>query len=104
MEKEKSMQPEKHPLLPRSEKEKQAMINRLKRVEGQIRGLQKMVEDDRYCLDILVQLSAVQAALKKVGLGLMERHTKMCVSHAIKNGDGDEYIEELMRVIQQISK
>ncbi|MGV3488149.1 MAG: metal-sensitive transcriptional regulator [Tuberibacillus sp.] len=98
------MQPEKEPLIPRSEQEKQNLINRLKRVEGQVRGVQKMVEDNRYCLDILIQVSAVQAALKKVSLSLMERHTKMCVKHAIHGGDGDEYIEELMKVIQQVTK
>lgn len=104
MENDNLMQPDKKPIIPRSEQEKQGMINRLKRVEGQIRGLQKMVEEDRYCVDVLIQLSAVQAALKKVGLGLVERHTKMCVSHAIKNGDGDDYIEELMKVFQQFLK
>jgi CsoR family transcriptional regulator, copper-sensing transcriptional repressor len=93
-----------HPLLPRSEQEKQSMINRLKRVEGQVRGIQKMIEDDRYCVDVLIQLSAIQAALKKVGLSLMERHTKMCVSHAIKEGNGDAYIDELMKIVQQFSK
>jgi len=93
-----------HPLMPRNEQEKQSMINRLKRIEGQIRGLQKMVEDDRYCVDILIQMSAVQAALKKVGFSVMERHAKMCVNHAAKEGKGDEYIDELMKVIQQFSK
>lgn len=104
MEKENMLQSEKNPLIPRTQQEKQNIINRLKRVEGQIRGLQKMVEEDRYCVDVLIQVSAVQAALKKVSLSLMERHTKMCVSHAIKKGEGDDYIEELMKVIQQLSK
>ena len=80
------------------------MINRLKRVEGQVRGLQKMIEEDRYCVDVLVQISAVQAALKKVGFALTERHIKMCISSAIKQGHGDDHIEELMKVLQQFSK
>lgn len=104
MESDNRSQTEKKPLVPRSEQEKQGMINRLKRVEGQIRGLQKMIEDDRYCVDVLIQLSAVQAAIKKVGLSLMKRHTKMCVAHAIKDGDGDAYIDELMKIVQQFSK
>ncbi|HET6872394.1 MAG TPA: metal-sensing transcriptional repressor [Sporolactobacillaceae bacterium] len=95
---------EKSPLIPRTDQEKAKMIARLKRIEGQVRGLQKMIEEDRYCVDILVQMSAVQAAIKKVGYALMERHTKMCVSSAIKNGEGDDYIEELMKVVQQFSK
>ncbi|HET7615343.1 MAG TPA: metal-sensing transcriptional repressor [Bacillales bacterium] len=80
------------------------MINRLKRVEGQVRGLQKMIEEDRYCVDVLVQLSAINAALKKVGYSMMERHTKTCVSDAIRSGRGEEHIGELMKVIQQFSK
>ncbi|WP_408011503.1 metal-sensing transcriptional repressor [Pseudalkalibacillus sp. A8] len=84
--------------------EKQAIINRLKRIEGQVRGIQKMVEEDRYCVDVIVQISAINAALRKVGLTLMERHTKSCVSNAIKSGHGNDSIEELMKVIKQFSK
>ncbi|HEU5139974.1 MAG TPA: metal-sensing transcriptional repressor [Bacillales bacterium] len=98
------MQPEKQPVVPRSDTEKQKLTNRLKRIEGQVRGLQKMIEEDRYCVDVLVQMSAINAALKKVGYSLMERHTKTCVSDAIRHGDGDEQIQELMKVIQQFSK
>ncbi len=101
---EMTMQPEKKPYETRSDEEKQLMQNRLKRIEGQIRGLQKMVGEDRYCVDVLVQISAVQAALKKVGYTLLERHTKTCVSQAVKEGEGEHHIEELMKVIQQFSK
>nr|WP_090868190.1 metal-sensing transcriptional repressor [Oceanobacillus limi] len=93
-----------HPTTPRSKDEKQAVINRLKRIEGQVRGIQKMVEEDRYCVDILVQLSAINAALKKVGFSVTERHIKHCVSDAIKSGEGNETIEELMEVMKQFSK
>lgn len=92
------------PAVPRTNNEKEKLINRLKRIEGQVRGLQKMIEDDRYCVDVLVQISAIQAALKKVGFQLMERHTKTCVSSAIQEGHGDHHIDELMKVIQQFSK
>ncbi|MFC7395363.1 metal-sensing transcriptional repressor [Scopulibacillus cellulosilyticus] len=98
------MQPEKQPKIPRSEQEKKQIVNRLKRIEGQVRGLQKMVEDDRYCVDILIQISAIQAALKKAGYSLLERHTKTCVASAIKEGEGEHHIDELMKVIQQFSK
>ncbi len=98
------LHPEKSPAVKRREEEKQKLINRLKRVEGQVRGIQKMVEDDRYCVDVLVQVSAVSAALKKVGYTLLEHHTRGCVSQAVADGEGDEAIEELMKVIQQFSK
>lgn len=94
----------KKPIKPRTNEEKQSVINRLKRIEGQVRGIEKMVDEDRYCVDVLVQISAAQAALKKVGFSLLERHTKHCVSHAIKSGDGDKAIEELMDVVKQFSK
>ncbi|WP_062047069.1 metal-sensitive transcriptional regulator [Bacillus sp. JCM 19034] len=84
--------------------EKTQLLNRLKRIEGQVRGIQKMVEEDRYCVDILIQISAIQAAMKKVSLNLMENHTKHCVKGAIKKGEGDEVISELMEVIEKIVK
>lgn len=93
-----------HPITPRTDTEKQAVINRLKRIEGQVRGIQKMVEEDRYCIDILVQISAINAALKKVGLSVGERHMKHCVSHAVKSGEGNEAIEELIEVMKHFSK
>lgn len=92
------------PVVNRSDEEKKAIVNRLKRIEGQVRGIQKMVEDDRYCIDILVQISAIQAALKKVGLSISERHMKHCVTHAIKTGDGDEAIDELIEVMKHYAK
>ncbi|WP_096440587.1 metal-sensing transcriptional repressor [Alteribacter populi] len=88
----------------RSEEDKEKLVNRLKRIEGQVRGIQRMVEDDRYCVDVLVQLSAINAALKKVGYSLLENHTRGCVADAVQHGDGDEAIEELMKVIQQFSR
>lgn len=88
----------------RTEQEIESIIKRLKRIEGQVRGGQKMVEDNRYCIDILVQISAITAALNKVGLNLLERHVSHCVSKAIREGSGEESIRELMDVIKQFSK
>lgn len=93
-----------HPIVSRTDDEKQAVVNRLKRIEGQVRGIQKMIEEDRYCADILVQISAINAALKKVGFTVAERHTKHCVSHAVKAGEGDAAIDELMGILKQFSK
>ncbi|MGM8365687.1 metal-sensing transcriptional repressor [Virgibacillus sp. W0181] len=92
------------PITPRTESEKQAVVNRLKRIEGQVRGIQKMVEEDRYCIDVLVQISAINAALKKVGFTVAERHMHHCVSHAVKSGDGDDAITELLEVMKHFSK
>ncbi|WP_173916890.1 metal-sensing transcriptional repressor [Halobacillus sp. Marseille-Q1614] len=95
---------DKKPVTPRTNKEKDAVLNRLKRIEGQVRGIQKMVEEERYCVDILIQISAINKALNKVGYNLLERHTHHCVAGAIKDGNGEEAIDELMKVIQQFSK
>jgi len=92
------------PATPRTDAEKKAVVNRLKRIEGQVRGVQNMVEEDRYCIDILVQISAISAALKKVGHEVTERHIKHCVSDAVKTGDGEAAIDELMDVLNQFSK
>ena len=64
-------------------------LARLRRIEGQVRGLQKMVEEDRYCADILGQVSAVQEALRAVGRELMRNHLKHCATRAIRAGEGD---------------
>lgn len=91
-------------LVVRSEKYKKDLITGLKTVEGQIRGIAKMVEDDRYCVDLLVQLAAVKARINKIGMSVIESHTRGCVSRAIKEGKGDEHIEELVDVISKFVK
>jgi len=83
---------------------KQQLLNRLKRVEGQVRGVHQMVENDRYCVDILHQISAVQSAMNKVSLALLEDHTKHCVANAIKGNDGEAAIKELMDVMKTMTK
>ncbi|BBN99491.1 metal-sensing transcriptional repressor [Sporolactobacillus terrae] len=91
---------ERAPRVPRTSDEKHKIINRLRRVEGQVRGVEKMIEDDRYCVDLLIQLSAIQAALRKIGYSVLERHTKSCVAKAIEEGHGDEQINELLNVLK----
>ena len=68
---------------------KDEYLQRLRRVEGQVRGLHRMVEDDKYCIDILTQVSAVTRALESVALGLLEDHLGHCVAQAIAEGGGD---------------
>jgi DNA-binding FrmR family transcriptional regulator len=69
---------------------KTANLKRLRRIEGQVRGLQKMVEDDRYCADILMQISSVQEALRSVGRELMRNHLRHCASEAIRSGSSEQ--------------
>ncbi len=75
------------------------LLRRLRRIEGQVRGLQRMVEEGRYCVDILVQVAAVKAALDAVGLSLLDGHIRGCVQDAIAGGRGDAAVAELMDVI-----
>src|SRR5690606_21303085 len=84
-------------------RDKDALLRRLRRIEGQVRGLQRMVDEDKYCVDILVQIAAVRAALDRVGLMLLKDHTKGCVARAIERHEGDEAVDELMDVISSSS-
>lgn len=83
---------------------KRNVLSRLKSIEGHIKGIMKMVEGERYCIDLLKQLSAVQAALDKVNALLLEGHMKTCVSDAIRNNSGDEVINELMETLKYMRK
>jgi CsoR family transcriptional regulator, copper-sensing transcriptional repressor len=84
---------------------KEDLLRRLKRVEGQVRGMQKMIEEDRYCVDILVQVSAIRSAVHQVGLTILDAHTRGCVVSAFTNQEQvDEKIDELMDVIRQFTK
>lgn len=80
------------------------IISRLKKVEGQVRGIQKMLDEGRYCVEILLQINAAKAGLHKAGLQLLERHTKGCVSKAFKEDRGDVAIQELIEVIEKFIK
>jgi DNA-binding FrmR family transcriptional regulator len=82
---------------------KDALLNRLRRVEGQVRGIQGMVGDDRYCIDVLTQISAVQAALDKVALGLLDDHARHCVMDAGAD-DKAEMTEELMGAVARLMR
>jgi CsoR family transcriptional regulator, copper-sensing transcriptional repressor len=77
--------------------------DRLRRIEGQIRGLQRMVEEDTYCIDILTQVNSAVAALRAVGLGLLDDHVRHCVRESIEEGDGDGKVEELMAAVSRFA-
>lgn len=87
----------------RDEDEKKALLNRLRRIEGQVRGLEKMVSEDAYCTDIVIQVSAAQAALNAFSKRLLASHIHTCVVNDIRDGK-DEVVEDLIRTIHQLMK
>ncbi len=80
------------------QEDKEKLLKRLARIEGQVRGVSKMVTDERYCIDVLTQIGAVQAALDKVALGLIDDHTRHCVVEA-EGGERVEKVDELMAAL-----
>lgn len=78
---------------------------RLARIEGQVRGVERMIDEDRYCIDVLSQISAVQAALDKVALGLLDKHARHClIGHGGGPTDPDEQVEELMGAVGRLMR
>lgn len=88
----------------RSEKEIKDLIHRLNRVEGQVRGIRTMVEEDRYCVDILTQVSAVQSALNSFSRILLSDHIKSCVVENIREGKEESIVDELCDTIRKLMK
>jgi len=87
----------------RTEKETKDLINRLNRIEGQIRGIKEMVLEERYCVDVLTQVSAVQSALNSFNKVLLSNHIRTCVVEDIKNGE-EKVVDELCMTIQRLMK
>lgn len=87
----------------RTEKEYKDLQNRLSRIEGQVRGIRKMVEEDAYCTDILTQVSAVQAALNSFNKKLLANHIRTCVAEDIREGK-DEVVDDLVNTLQKLMK
>ena len=84
--------------------DKDDYLQRLRRIEGQVRGLQRMIDDDRYCIDVVTQISSVTAALEAVALGLVDQHLRHCVMDAAREGDGarDAKLTEAMDSVQRL--
>ncbi|MDX6653530.1 MAG: CsoR family transcriptional regulator, copper-sensing transcriptional repressor [Solirubrobacterales bacterium] len=78
--------------------DKVALLKRLARIEGQVRGVSRMVEEERYCIDVLTQIGAIEAALDKVALGLIDEHTRHCVMNA-EGGEQTEKVDELVAAL-----
>ena len=83
-------------------KDKASIQLRLRRIEGQVRGIQKMVDEDRYCIDVLTQVNAARAALETVALQLLADHTEHCVAEAIRSGKGQEKVDELNDAVKRL--
>lgn len=92
-----------HKTKKRSDKEHRDMLNRLNRIEGQVRGIKRMIDEDAYCIDILTQVSAVNAALNSFNKVLLAEHIKTCVTEDVKSGK-EETVDELVKVLQKLMK
>src|SRR4029078_5072891 len=88
-------------------KDKATLVNRLHRIEGQVRGVERMCEEDRYCIDILTQISAVNTALESLAFQILDQHVRHCVAGAFASGDETEMAEktaELLEAVQRFSR
>ncbi|HEX6331989.1 MAG TPA: metal-sensitive transcriptional regulator [Actinomycetota bacterium] len=83
--------------------DKKDLQDRLRRIEGQVRGIQRMVDEDQYCIDVLTQLNSATAALKSVGMGLLDDHVRHCVKESIDTGRSDEKVEELLAAVARFA-
>jgi len=82
--------------------DKSRVLARLSRIDGQVRGVARMVEEDRYCLEVLTQLAAVKAALNQVAMQLLENHARGCVARAMRDGEGEAAMAELLAVLKRL--
>ena len=81
-----------------------ALLKRLNRIEGQVRGVAAMIDQDRYCVDVLTQIAAIRSALDAVAMQLLEDHAHGCVQSAIRAGRGDHAVDELLTVVKRLSR
>jgi CsoR family transcriptional regulator, copper-sensing transcriptional repressor len=84
--------------------DRKALVNRLRRIEGQVRGVERMVEEDRYCIDVVTQISAIQAALDKVALGLLDDHAAHCIIGGAAESPPEELKDELMGAVGRLMR
>ena len=82
--------------------QKEQLQTRLRRIEGQVRGVARMIDEDKYCVDVVTQVAAIQAALDKVSLGLLDGHIRGCVRDEIQAGGGDARVDELLQVMDRV--
>jgi CsoR family transcriptional regulator, copper-sensing transcriptional repressor len=82
---------------------KKDLQDRLRRIEGQIRGIQRMVDEDQYCIDVLTQVNSASSALKSVGMGLLDEHVRHCVKESFQTGGGEEKVDELLAAVARFA-
>lgn len=87
----------------RNDDEKKSLLNRLNRIEGQVNGIKRMIENNAYCPDVMIQISAVRAALNSFNKEILSEHIKTCVADHVKNGD-DSVIDELVHTLEKLMK
>ena len=87
-----------------NQEERNKLIQRLKRIEGQVRGIQRMIEEEQFCVDILTQIAAARAALDKVGGLILENHTEQCLLKAIDKDRSEQAIEDIMTALKRFIK
>ncbi|HEX4215016.1 MAG TPA: metal-sensitive transcriptional regulator [Candidatus Dormibacteraeota bacterium] len=90
-------------MTPGYEKDKEALLARLRRIEGQVRGVARMVDEDKYCIDVLTQINAIKVAIDRVGLLLLEDHIKNCVTDASRHDHGDR-VDELVKAVGRFAR
>ncbi len=83
------------------EADKEVLVRRLRRMEGQVRGIQQMIEDNRYCLEVVQQINALTAAAREVSIMVIEDHLRECVTQAVSDGEQDKIIAEMMNVLRK---
>ena len=84
--------------------DKPRLVNRLNRIEGQVRGIARMVEEDRYCIDVVTQISAVRAALRRAEEEILRDHVAHCVEHAIASGDRDDQRQKIAEIMDVLGR
>jgi DNA-binding FrmR family transcriptional regulator len=84
--------------------DKKILVKRLHRIEGQVRGIERMVDDDRYCIDILTQISAVNTALESLAFKILEDHVRHCVSGALSSGDQEDALEKTEELLATVKR
>jgi len=94
----------KHPRVARSPAGRGALAARVNRIDGQVRGVGRMIDEDRYCIDILTQVAAIRSALDALAIELLEHHLQGCVQHAVKSGEGEPAIAEALSVIRRFAR
>jgi DNA-binding FrmR family transcriptional regulator len=92
------------PPTPDATSDKAALLRRMNRIEGQVRGIARMVEEERYCVDVLTQIAAVRSALDAAALQLLEHHAHGCLLRAVESGEGERTVSELMQVIGKFAR